>query len=786
MPQPRIRGEQIKARLKKRTSINSKKFRIYKEKEMAEFRKLFYALGLASLLVGVSSTAQAAVQCTGTVANPPIIREESFTELVGDIILDCTGGTSTTAGNAIQPINITLSVSAPVTSRLLDIVTDTASGVFNEALLIIDEPNSPASLGGEIAHIARPLLACGDNETTVSTPTAPYLANAPGVCTVLAPPAGVLPGQGPSYTYDGTTGRPNVFQGRVVTSNSYQIAFNGVPFDPPGPIADGEPELRHRILRFTNIRVVSPSAASPGQQLSTVSVEININGTDITLTNRQFQVASVSKGINPQSGVVENSNFLQCQSYSGVALSPVVFREGFPSSFKVRGWGEIERNGEQTNGVNQPWLVDLDSGNGIGQGYVGGGGSTYGYSTPQLRQNLPGGLYFTESGFTSNGDGNPNTYINPAVNAPIGTGPAQNLTGGVGIWNTTNVSNAGIAMMGTRIILTFKDIPAGTTLSAPDFVYLYRAGTSDNANRTGVAMRTYGNDQSARGDGAFTAVPTGSVASTGNRVVYEILFSRSQIIEDIRIVLTVSSTPNLASDQPEVNKYALVTGGFAPFQQSGDNFSVAARGSVTTVAGLPIPRFVTQSGDQKLYSFIKCSCNLLFPFTTNATTTQGNFDTGIAIANTSKLPNANGFVQGTSQQGGVQFWYFQSRAADPAVATQCANKTTQPSPTNSGCDNNRSQVLAGETLTYILSQNDVGPNARWGLDNRAKGFTGYIVAQTGFQYCHAFAYISPEGAFPLTNGMSVGYLALILDKEKESSDNQLPARTTMLGESLTH
>jgi hypothetical protein len=128
----------------------------------------------------------------------------------------------------------------------------------------------------------------------------------------------------------------------------------------------------------------------------------------------------------------------------------------------------------------------------------------------------------------------------------------------------------------------------------------------------------------------------------------------------------------------------------------------------------------------------------------------------------------------------VQFWYFPTLSTAAAIQTQCANKVSVPI---GACDGTRAIVKAGETLTYILSQTD---STRWGLDNRAKGFTGYIVAQTGFQYCHAFAYISPEGAFPLTNGMSVGYLALLLDKEKESNDNQLPQRTTMLGESLTH
>jgi hypothetical protein len=72
-------------------------------------------------------------------------------------------------------------------------------------------------------------------------------------------------------------------------------------------------------------------------------------------------------------------------------------------------------------------------------------------------------------------------------------------------------------------------------------------------------------------------------------------------------------------------------------------------------------------------------------------------------------------------------------------------------------------VPAGAVLTYVLSQG----SAQWGLDNRAAGFTGYLIAQAQFQYCHAFAYISAQGAGPLTPGMSVGYTALVLDKGDE-------------------
>jgi len=92
----------------------------------------------------------------------------------------------------------------------------------------------------------------------------------------------------------------------------------------------------------------------------------------------------------------------------------------------------------------------------------------------------------------------------------------------------------------------------------------------------------------------------------------------------------------------------------------------------------------------------------------------------------------------------VQFWYYGASGTAAPPATQTS-----------------SIVPAGQVLTYVLSQN----NATWGLDNRAAGFAGYIIAQAQFQYCHAFAFIGAlGGGNALVNGgLSEGYLGLILD-----------------------
>jgi len=182
---------------------------------MAEFRKLFYAFGLAALLTGASSSAFAqtgSATCVSTGGVVPIIRSESYADLVGDYLLDCTGGVPTGTGVAVPQVNFTLTMSTHVTSKLL------VSGAFSEALLLIDEPNKVP--GGNPSQ----LTAC-----TTSN----------GICSITA-------GADPALTYKGSN--PNVFQGKPGPSqnvgDSNVLVFNGVPFDPPGTTTGGA--IRHR------------------------------------------------------------------------------------------------------------------------------------------------------------------------------------------------------------------------------------------------------------------------------------------------------------------------------------------------------------------------------------------------------------------------------------------------------------------------------------------------------------------------------------------------------------
>ncbi len=71
--------------------------------------------------------------------NPTQVRSEEHAALVGDIIIECAGGTL--PAGAVPMVNITVALNAtPVTSRVF------ANGL-SEALLLIDEPGVGASIG---------------------------------------------------------------------------------------------------------------------------------------------------------------------------------------------------------------------------------------------------------------------------------------------------------------------------------------------------------------------------------------------------------------------------------------------------------------------------------------------------------------------------------------------------------------------------------------------------------------------------------------------------------------
>jgi len=739
---------------------------------MADFRKLFYAFAMGALAIGltVPASAQSGVSTTcASSSATPLVRAEGYTELVGDYVLTCTGGTPTTAGTPVTQVNITVFLTTNITSKI------TAGGLYNEALLIIDEPNTPTNPN-------RPILNCG------ATGAADTGISGPGVCSIVS-------NGNPAQTYSGAagngsygSGNPNVFQGRLgIAQNAGQnnvVVFNGVPFDPPGTTTT-------RTLRITNIRADAEytGVASTFAQAQ-IQMNLAFNGTQpITINQPQLIVAYVQHGLivsasTGSAGITVNGvgvnyganlGFLQCNSenakitgtpgaygtYFDNTQAAVRFAEGFANSWKPKNIAFMTTNGNSS---------------GVGAWQYNGGVA---YPADQA-QNVPGANYNTESGFEFSSSTPTPTPTNP----PVGTGSTAVPTttnGSVPLNDaTTGIAQAGSATQGTRLALSLGSVPQGVSLYVLPVLYLYRqnnsAGSSvfptynsNAANITGVAVLT---STDVNGDTAFTSVstatsPSGALVqvSSSNLVVYEVLFADPNSLEQMDVPLVVSYTSNLSANPPVglpvPGTAATAAGSFAPF------YSTAAARQPNTTTAYPIPRFVPGTSPINILEITKCACDLLFPYVASA----GGFDTGIAVANTSLDPGASFGFGATPQQGGVQFWYY---------GTVVGGGATPGSQTSN-------VVPAGGVLTYVLSNGGGAINSSAGSTanglSGVPGLVGYVIAQAGFQYCHAFAFISALGAGPTGNGISEGYLGIVLDN---GIVNGFLPRTTQRAENDAH
>lgn len=680
---------------------------------MADFRKWFYALAVVALLAGLTVPASAQTPLTpftctaqsGTVV--PLVRAEGLTELVGDVVLYCTGGQPTVIGHQVPQVNLTVFLNTNITSRITASVGTVGGTIqYNEALLLVDEPNAPGT--------TRPILNCGAPSTTETDST-----NNPGVCSITS--TGV-----PAETYNGTAYHPNVFQGRLgVQQNPGQfnaITFAGVPIDPPGTTTT-------RVFRITNVRAnANAIGVSSTFTQSQIQMNIAINGpTTMSINNPQVIVAYVNRGLSTS---VSNKrlDYVQCQptnypwtttttASTGTATTPAGYPTGLGGTPLVR----------FTEGFNTAWKTKnvafyLAGGNAdysIATGYVYHPGATN-YPTPDAVQNVPGATYNTESGFLFR-----STNSIPSPNPPLGFG-TQATAGGTPFQHaTTGIAKAGEADHGTRLSLSVSNIPAGTTLWAPRVINLRYQGTG---NTSGVMVAT---TTSANGEGPYTT-GSGSYVQVTGLLVYEVLFADVNALEFADVPLVISYTPNLSANLPAPGVIMQAVGGFAPF------YGTTAAGQPS--ATLPIPRFVPGTGPLDILMINKCACNLLFPYVVSA----AGFDTGLAIANTSSDPGATYGFYAVPQAGKVTMWYYGVMANGGAVpGPQSTNKN----------------VPTGTVLTYVASSG----NSDYGLDGRAAGLIGYMITQAEFQYCHAVAYISALGAGPLTPGASEMYLGLELD-----------------------
>jgi hypothetical protein len=587
----------------------------HKEKEMVDFRKWILALAVVGLLLGIGSSAanaQGTFSCSATSGVPNIVRAEGITELLGDLVLNCTGGTPTTSGLPIPLQNVQISINTNITSRIVGL------GNVSEALLLIDEPYPP----GADAYPPTSVPTNGNATTQLAC-----LADNNTNCAITS----VGPGLGAVGSYKGTAGHYNIFQGVQTGVNT--IAWNGVPIDAPGTAGI-------RVIRITNIRANAFQLGVSSTLIPTqISEILAVNGSTTITINQPSGgnvVGQVSPGLlqPPGVGVVGAfpgaALYQQCNSVNTYLSPPgtittdagigVSATEGFAYSFKPQSYDQI---------YEVKTLGDAD--------YIPPG-------NPSV-QDIPGFPYDTESGFT-----------------PFATGLTNGTTG----------EYVGIADHGTQLQFTISGISSGVTLYAPSYVYL--TGAYGTGTPIGVAVLvSQGAVSSGAFSASATAIPVvdapavgtngGEVAittsGTTGTLVYEIYYSDPSVQETLTVPISVSYTSNTGSNIPTPTTTPTTVGvEFSP------------QSTVTTASSsAPIPRFGPSGSPQSLFSISPCSCNLLFPFVANA----AGFDTGIAIANTSAAPST---YTSSPQTGTVTLNYYGTTsgggAAPPSFTTTSA------------------------------------------------------------------------------------------------------------------
>jgi hypothetical protein len=294
---------------------------------------------------------------------------------------------------------------------------------------------------------------------------------------------------------------------------------------------------------------------------------------------------------------------------------------------------------------------------------------------------IPGGGYKDESGF------NPDLFAGELIGSGIGE-----------------------ASQGTRLMARLSGIPSGVKLYAPaqivtdsGLVLKLYTGTKSDAYRLGAQ-----GDQASGGTGTKVEVST--------RFAYEV----TSIGGSYGVTDTVVVPLLVKYDTPGPLGTVKVKGSFAPLSNI---FSVSEE--IDAEVSAPEPRFIDNATEAELFSISTCRTVLLFPFVSN----QVGFNTGLAIANTTKDP-----LDTTAQEGTCSWYFYGNVDGGPAPEDPVVTET----------------VASGTVQTALLS--DLLPD-----------FQGYAIAVCDFQFAHGYAFISDENADKLAHG----FIALVLpDRER--------------------
>lgn len=528
---------------------------------MVSFRRVVLAMSLLALFVGLAGaqinggggSTGGALTCGAQVSVPPVLRSEGLTEQIGDIIIQCTGGTITTpAGGAVPTANFTVSLGTNVTSRIL---SDGAS----EALLFIDDPGNPAVAGPGAAF---PPVICSSVTQGAGVGGCPLFlgqATAPGNGTTTAACAVVTGGI--------CTGGPtNVFQGIV---NGNQVTFNGVPI--LAPVSAG----LVRQFRITNVRANVNGLGGgglPGTSQLLANVAISALAVSNPVQIAGFIQSGLSTAVRASNNANTNANsrlFLQCATTgttgsAGPAPGALLeFKENFATAFKTR----IAANA-------------TNNGGGIG-------------TSSFFFQGVPGVSYQSESGLvfaTPNGT---------AGLADFGTrlkAVFSNVPTGVRVFvTTTNLSGSANGPSNGPTVNAATTVANGAV--APPVAVMVPSETGTNFAGLTPPGSAFGTNTSFMSEVVI-------VGGSGT-AVWEVIQANPNLSETFQFGVNYIVTGNQLAGTPVAGN-SQVNLSYAPTSTV-----------TTASSSASIPRFADTSTASTVLTVNLCQTDLLFPFVTN-------------------------------------------------------------------------------------------------------------------------------------------------------------------------
>jgi hypothetical protein len=301
----------------------------------------------------------------------------------------------------------------------------------------------------------------------------------------------------------------------------------------------------------------------------------------------------------------------------------------------------------------------------------------------------------------------------------------------------------------TRVRIVISGLPANVTLLVPNSSFttgrniLTPTPGSVGSSVTGSTINTIYTPQA--GDvryGAEYVNPMPPPTTFGNNGAGTYGPASATIEYDVETITFApgSGAPNNSTatlDTLMIPFIVRYTGG--PTVGVGTATARGGLGPVTTSAAT-IPRFADVTDQATIFSTERCATTLLWPYVT----TDGGFDTGIAIANTTSDPSP--FT--TPNQVGActitPFGRYASGASLPAAGTT-------------------PNISAGTVWAAALTDSPIFA----GGAAMGPGFSGYLIAQCDFQLAHGYGFLSTYGLVG-SNAVAQGYLALVLQQNSGS------------------